>query len=134
MNKLSTIKYVLIVLAIFLTSTIYAQVKPDAVVGKWMRVPKEDMIIEVFKSGNEYKGKIVWTKDNDKKKPLGFELLNNLNFNSRKKMWTNGKIKDPNSGKTYDAEAKIKPDGNLEVLGYMGMKFIGSKKEFRRVR
>jgi uncharacterized protein (DUF2147 family) len=133
MNKLSTIKYVFIVFAIFLTSSIYAQNKPDAVVGKWMRVPKEDMIIEVYKAGNEYKGKIAWSKD-DKKKPVGFEILRNLNFNSRKKMWTNGMIKDPNSGKTYGAEAKIKPDGNLEVLGYKGMKFIGATKEFKRVR
>lgn len=127
-------KYILLILTIFFFSSIYAQDKADAVVGKWIRVPKEDMIIEVFKAGDEYKGKIAWTKDNDKKKPIGFVLLQKLNFNSRKKMWTNGKIKDPNSGKTYDAEAKIKEDGNLEVLGYMGMKFIGSKKEFKRVR
>src|SRR5690606_32618760 len=99
-----------------------------------IRVPKEDMIIEVFKAGNEYKGKIAWTKDNDQKKPIGFIILENLNFNSRKMMWTDGKIQDPNSGKTYSAEAKIKSDGNLEVLGYMGLKIIGSKKEFKRVR
>ena len=127
-------KYTLLILMIFFFSPVFSQDKSDAVVGKWMRVPKEDMIIEVFKAGNEYKGKIAWTKDNDKKKPIGFIILENLNFNSRKKMWTNGKIQDPNSGKTYDAEAKIKSDGNLEVLGYMGLKIIGSKKEFKRVR
>ena len=49
-------------------------------------------------------------------------------------MWKSGKIHDPNSGSTYDAEAKIKSDGTLEVLGYMGMKFLGSKRTFKRVR
>jgi uncharacterized protein (DUF2147 family) len=127
-------KCALVIFAIIFSSLIYAQNKPDALVGKWMRVPKEDMIIEVYKAGNEYKGKIAWAKNNDKKKPVGFLILENLNFNSRKKMWTNGKIHDPNSGRTYGAEAKIKPDGNLEVLGYKGMKFIGATKEFKRVR
>src|SRR5690606_33545883 len=104
-------KYTLLVLAILFFSPLFSQHKSDAVLGKWIRVPKEDMIIEVFKAGNEYKGKIAWTKDNDQKKPIGFIILENLNFNSRKMMWTDGKIQDPNSGKTYSAEAKIKSDG-----------------------
>ena len=77
-------KYTLLILAIFFFSPVFAQDKSDAVVGKWLRVPKEDMIIEVFKAGNEYKGRIAWSKDNDKKKPVGFIILEDLNFNSKK--------------------------------------------------
>ena len=126
-------KYTLLILAVLFFSPVFSQNNSDAIVGKWIRIPKEDMIIEVFKSGNEYKGKITWTKDNDKNKPIGFIILEDLNFNQKKTMWTNGKIQDPNSGRTYDAEAKIKSNGILEVLGYLGLKMIGSTKEFKRV-
>ena len=126
-------KYTLLILAVLFFSPVFSQNNSDAIVGKWIRIPKEDMIIEVFKSGNEYKGKITWTKDNDNNKPIGFIILEDLNFNPKKTMWTNGKIQDPNSGRTYDAEAKIKSNGILEVLGYLGLKMIGSKKEFKRV-
>ena len=127
-------KYTFLILAILFFSPVFSQDKSDAVVGKWIRIPKEDMIIEVFKAGDKYKGKIAWTKVKDEKKPIGFILLENLHFNARKMVWTDGKIQDPNSGKTYDAEAKIESNGILEVLGYMGLKFIGSKKEFKRVK
>ena len=126
-------KYTLLILAVLFFSPVFSQNNSDAIVGKWIRIPKEDMIIEVFKSGNEYKGKITWTKDNDNNKPIGFIILEDLNFNQKKTMWTDGKIQDPNSGRTYDAEAKIKSNGILEVLGYLGLKMIGSTKEFKRV-
>ncbi len=112
----------------------YAQNNADAIIGKWLKTPKEDLIIQVYKTGNEYKGKITWTKGNDPKKPVGYVILENLKYNANKKMWKGGKIHDPNSGSTYEAEANIKSDGTLEVLGYMGMKFLGSKKYFKRVK
>ena len=126
-------KQIIILLTILISLKCYAQNNADAIVGKWLKIPKEDLIIEVYKTGNEYKGKITWTKNNDPKKPVGYVILENLKYNANKKMWKGGKIHDPNSGSTYDAEAKIKSDGTLEVLGYMGMKFLGSKKYFKKV-
>ena len=116
-----------------MVSKSYSQINADAILGKWLRTQKEDLIIHVYKSGNEYKGKIDWAKDNDKKKPVGFVILEKLVYNANKKVWKSGKIHDPNSGRTYDAEAKLKSDGTLEVLGYIGFRFFGSKKYFKRV-
>lgn len=127
-------KHIIILLAVLFSLKSYSQNNPDAIVGKWLKIPKEDLIIEVYKTGDEYKGKINWAKNNDKKKPVGLLILENLKYNSNKKMWKNGKIHDPNSGSTYNAEAKIKSDGTLEVLTYMGMKFLGTKKCFKRVK
>lgn len=126
-------KQLLIIFTVIFSSHCYSQ-NADAIVGKWLKTPKEDLIIQVYRSGNEYKGKIAWAKDNDNKKPAGFIILEDLQYNSNKKMWRDGKIHDPSSGNTYDAEAKIKSDGTLEVLGYMGMRFLGKKKYFKRVK
>ncbi len=127
-------KQVIILIAILFSFKGYSQNSQDAIIGKWLRTPKEDLIIEVYKKGNEYKGKITWSKNNDPKKPIGYVILEGLQYNKNKNMWKSGKIHDPNSGSTYDAEAKIKSDGTLEVLGYMGMKFLGSKKYFKRAK
>ena len=127
-------KKVIILLTLLFSLKCCSQNNADAIIGKWLKIPKEDLIIEVYKTEDEYKGKINWAKNNDKKKPVGFLILEKLKYNSNKKMWKNGKIHDPNSGSTYNAEAKIKSDGTLEVLGYLGMRFLGSKKYFKRVK
>ncbi len=126
-------KHLIILLTIFASLKCYAQNNADAIIGKWLKIPKEDLIIEVYKVKDEYKGKISWSKNNDKKKPVDFVILDKLKYNSKSKRWENGKIHDPNSGSTYTAEAKIKSDGTLEVNGYMGLKFLGAKKNFKKV-
>jgi len=131
-NAIATIKKLLPLFAILFSLQSFSQ-NADAIVGKWINVPRQNTIIEVFKSSGEYKGKIAWSNDN-KKKPVGYIILVNLKYNSKRNTWENGKVKDPNSGMTYDATAKIKSDGLLEVHGYMGFKFLGKKKSFRRVK
>jgi len=112
----------------------FSQPQGDAIIGRWINVPKQNTIIEVYKFNSEYRGKIVWTKTPDKKKPIGYMILQKLEYNPIRKFWDDGEIKEPNSGITYDATAKIKPDGLLEVHGYMGFKFLGKKKNFRKVK
>src|SRR5215203_2138085 len=105
----------------------------DAIVGKWLKTPKEDLVIEVYREGNQYNGKLSWAKDSEKKKSEGSVILQNLVYDMDRKTWKNGSIHDPNSGKTYDAEAKIKSDGTLELSAFMGIKFFGAKKYFKRL-
>ncbi len=126
-------KGIIVILAVLLGSASKAQ-KPDAIVGKWLKTPKEDLIIRVYKVGAEYKGKILKEKEALKNKSIGFVILEKLRYNNDKHIWTGGKIHDPNTGKTYDAEAKINNDGSLEVNCYMGAKFLGTKKYFKRVK
>lgn len=122
-----------ILLILFSSLHVFSQEKADAIVGKWLKLPKEDLIIEVFKSEDVYKGKIDWS-NNEEKKPEGFLILQQLAYNEDTHIWEHGKIHDPFSGKTYSAIARIKPDGMLEVQGYMGMKFLGMKRLFKRVK
>ena len=110
------------------------QPEGDAIVGRWLKIPKKDMIIEVYREEDEYKGKIRWTIDNDERKSPGFLILEDLQYNSKKQLWENGKVYDPVSGGTYSATARLDAGGTLEVLGYKGMKFFGITKYFERVK
>ncbi len=117
----------------FSSFSVFSQNKADAIVGKWQKTPKETLIIEVFKSEDSYKGKIDWS-NNLEKKPAGYVILQEMKYNKGTDVWEGGKIHDPTSGKTYSAIARIKADGTLEVHGYMGMKFLGTKRCFKRVK
>jgi uncharacterized protein (DUF2147 family) len=117
------------ILPVLFSLKTYSQ-NADAIIGKWLKANKEDLIIEVFKTGQEYKGKINWSKDN--KKPAGFLMLENLKYNQKSKEWEGGTIHDPNSGRSYDATAVMNRDGTLQVRGKVMLFSI--KRIFRRVK
>jgi uncharacterized protein (DUF2147 family) len=125
-------RVILLLLISLLSYKCYAQTSPDLIIGKWLKTSKEDLIIEVYKIKNEYRGKIAWAKDSTSKH-IGFQILEGLKYSATSKIWSNGKIHSPRSGSTYSATAKISTDGTLEVLAYKGMKFFGRKKYFKRV-
>ena len=75
--------------------------------------PKKDAKIEIFKKGDRYFGKSIWTEiqRKDLKNPnpslrerdlLGTELF--TNFIYKDGTYEDGKIYDPESGKTYDCK------------------------------
>lgn len=127
-------KYIFLAIASFFCLQANAQKEADMIVGKWLKMPKEDLIIEVYKSGEVYNGKIDWVKEGDTTKPAGFLILENLQYDESKNSWEGGKIHDPRSGNQYKAAVQLKDNGTLEVLGYKGFKFIGSKKTFKKVK
>jgi len=124
----------LLILMVLLSHLGYPQPGSDSIVGKWLKTPKEDLIIEVYKSKDSYTGKISWVKDNARKKPIGFKIVEGLQYDPKKKVWEKGKISDPRSGKTYGARAKIKADGTLELRAYKGLTILGRKKDFIRLK
>jgi len=122
-------KHIIIVLALMLSLKGYSQ-NADAIVGKWLKTNKQDLIIEVYKEQDEYKGKISWSKDN--KKPEGFVMLEDLRYNQKSKQWEDGKIHDPNSSRSYDATVTMKSDSTIEVSG--SFLFFKSKRAFKKVK
>lgn len=145
-------KYLILLIFTVISSASIAQNSPDAIVGKWMAIPKKNLIVEVYKSGNQYRGKIVWFNDNDDKtkpmntrldeknenpalrnrKVLGLEVLNNMVYNVKNNRWENGKIYDAKSGKTYNSSASIK-DTTLQVRGFWHFEFIGMNMNFKKI-
>jgi uncharacterized protein (DUF2147 family) len=120
-----------LVLLMLFSISAHSQMAEDKILGKWMKTPGDDLVIEVYKINNEYQGKITWA-NNDASKPIGFIILEQLKYSDKSKSWVNGKIHSP-SGSTYSATARLKEDGSLEVHGYKGMKLLGKKRYFKRV-
>ncbi len=109
-------------------------------VGKWVTIDdktgKKKSIVELYKSGNNLYGKIIYLypregrednptcklcTDDRKNQPLvGLQIVRALEWNGG--AWENGTIVDPENGKVYSLKIwvdKNKPDV-LNVRGYIG--------------
>lgn len=146
-------KYIIVIIFTAISSLSIAQNSPDAIIGKWLAVPKNNLIVEVFKYKNEYRGKIVWFNDKDdktkpmstrldeknlnpalrKRKVLGLEVLDNMVFNSKNNRWEGGKIYDAKSGRIWNSSALITKDNTLLVKGFWHFEFIGLNMYFKKV-
>nr|WP_121271490.1 DUF2147 domain-containing protein [Pedobacter schmidteae] len=121
----------------------------DAILGKWINSSGEAHV-DITKKGDKYYGKIVWLKEpkdekgavkTDVKNPdetlqarpiLGLEILKNFIFEDGK--WTDGKIYDPKSGKTYSCNMTLKGNDVLNMRGYIGISLIGRSETWKRVK
>ena len=119
------------------------------VVGKW-KLDDGSAIVEVYKSGDSYNGKIVWLQDptgadgspgvdsNNPDKALRSRQLIGLNMLSGLKKtgseYSGGKIYDPGNGKTYNCSMKVEGDV-LKVRGSLDKKgLIGRTMDWFRVK
>ncbi|HLA59548.1 MAG TPA: DUF2147 domain-containing protein [Puia sp.] len=137
-------KMISLMTLLFSFSGIFAHVSlhnADEIIGLYWS-PKKDAKIEIFKRGNKYYGRSVWveTLRKDSENPdetlkdrevLGIELLTGFSFNEGS--YTDGKIYDPESGKTYDC--KLTLTGKiLKVRGYIGISLFGRTETFERIK
>ena len=130
-------KIILTVISVMLTaSAAFAQ----DVIGKW-KLENGSAIVEVYKSGDAFNGKIVWlqkpteadgTPSKDKNNPdsalrqrqlIGLNMLSGLKKDGNE--YTGGKIYDPANGKTYNCSMKVEGDilkvrGSLDKKGLIG--------------
>jgi uncharacterized protein (DUF2147 family) len=118
----------------------------EAILGTWFNAEKSAKI-EILKSGSKYMGKISWielkgrdpktildSKNSNpslQKRPImGLTILENLSYKNG--TWEGGKIYDPESGKTYSCELKLKNKELLEVKGFLGFSWIGKTVEWTK--
>lgn len=110
------------------------------VTGKW-KLEDGTAIVEVYRQGDVYNGKIVWlqnpteadgspavdSENPDKslrsRKIIGLNMLSNLKKNGGE--YTGGSIYDPGNGKTYNCSMKVDGDvlhvrGSLDKKGLLG--------------
>ena len=132
---------------LFASSLLFAQ-SADAIVGKWQNKDK-DAHIEIYKRGSDYLGKIVWLKNpkdekgkakTDHNNPdaslrtrpiIGLEILKGFKYDDGE--WSDGKIYDPKSGKTYSCMMTLNGNNKLNVRGYLGISLIGRTDVWTRV-
>lgn len=122
----------------------------DKIVGKWLANEDKNVIVQIYKSGSEFKAKIVWFDDSDDKsrpmatrydtknpdknlrnrKLVGLEVLRGLIYNPDEDEWQGGHIYDPSSGKEYSAKAWLNSEGMLKVRGYWHFEIFGQNMCF----
>jgi len=124
-------KLLIISLSLFFATLGYAQ---DQIAGKWNTADNQGKV-EIYKSKATYSGKILSLKNGknadgtdktDKKNPdkslrnkpiKGLVIVTGLQYKDGK--WINGKVYDPESGRTYNCEVRLE-DGKLKLKGKWG--------------
>lgn len=141
MFKTSTMKYFAAILSfmfLVITNT-RAQTNPDEIVGVY-HTPKKDGKVAIYKKGSTYFGKLIWGIKNliDKNNPdktlrtrnmVGSDFMTGFTFKDGE--YVNGKIYDPESGKTYNCKMWL-DDSQLKVRGYWGVSLLGRTETFVR--
>ena len=119
-------KVFLSLVLMFVSAVAYSQ----GVIGKWV-TEGGDSQVEIYQSGDQLCGKIIWLKKGDgqldthnpdksmrSRKLMGMNILTGLKKKGDK--YEGGKIYNPKNGKTY--KCSIWLDGNnLKVRGYVAM-------------
>jgi uncharacterized protein (DUF2147 family) len=130
---------------------------PDDILGTWLN-QKHDAKIEIAKCGNDFCGKIVWLKEPvypagsgegtpgtvkiDYKNPdaahqktplMGLQIMDGLQ-SSGDNQWKNGKIYDPDSGKTYSSKATLISHDQLDLRGFIGVSLLGRSEKWTRAK
>ncbi|MDG1477442.1 MAG: DUF2147 domain-containing protein [Vicingaceae bacterium] len=119
----------------------------QSITGKWKTIDdetgEEKSVIEIFKRGDKYFGKIVDIMDTSKKNNLcklcpdtrkdqpilGMEIIKDLEQDGDE--FEDGTILDPNNGKIYDCKIWLEDNSKLNVRGYVA--FFYRTQEWIRV-
>jgi len=122
---------VLLFLTLSFLNDIQAQEPSDKIAGSWFNDDRTN-IIEIYKTGVTYSGKIVWLaeleknpeykpKDKNNPKPelrnryiLGMDIITGLQFTGGK--WINGTIYTPKRGIYADCKVELLSDGRLKII------------------
>ena len=129
-------------------STRAGVVAGDEVLGNWHTTDNKS-VVEVFKHDGHYFAKILSLKEpnwpakdeaglggkpkTDRKNPdtqlrsrpiVGLQFMSDFAF-AGKNLWEDGKIYDPEVGKTYKCKMTLVDAHHLEVRGFVGFSFLG---------
>ncbi|PIQ24492.1 DUF2147 domain-containing protein [bacterium (Candidatus Blackallbacteria) CG17_big_fil_post_rev_8_21_14_2_50_48_46] len=122
-------------------------ISADDILGVWVTVNGKSHV-EISKANGHYAGKIIWLKEPlrngkpkmDDKNPeaslrskalIGLMILQGFVFKNGE--WVDGKIYNPEDGKTYSCQIKLQNAKSLEVRGFvMGMPAFGKSQIWTR--
>ncbi|HFX17809.1 MAG TPA: DUF2147 domain-containing protein [Flavobacteriales bacterium] len=128
----------------------YFGAQAQSVIGQWQTIDDETnkpkSIIEIYKDGDKYYGKIVklLTEENKDgvchtcetkykdKNIIGLVILKDLKKDGDE--YGDGEIMDPKNAKTYSAYIKLESPDKLKVRGYIGMSWLGRTQYWYRVK
>jgi uncharacterized protein (DUF2147 family) len=112
----------------------------------------DDSHVKIEKCGASLCGTIVWLKDPlgddgkdavDSKNPdpslraqklVGLALLSGFEPTDDPSVWKNGRIYNPEDGRTYSCNLTVQDANSLRVRGYVGFSLLGETQIWNRVR
>ncbi|WP_221269254.1 DUF2147 domain-containing protein [Mucilaginibacter sp. X5P1] len=144
--KRNLIRLMLVMLTL-VTVNIAAKAQTDQIEGLWYNDVKSGKILITREKDGKFYGKVVWLKEPLKNgKPKVDELNEDEKLRGRPRLglpvlygfvkdgdnkYTDGKIYDPNNGKTYSCNITFK--GNkLDIRGYIGISLFGRTTTWTR--
>ncbi|PSL31044.1 DUF2147 domain-containing protein [Chitinophaga ginsengisoli] len=142
-------KSILAVFMLLLSLASFAQQLPaDQITGVWQC---DDYKIEVFKAGNTYSAKLLWSKEmfeadgktskKDVKNPneklrsrsvQGLTHITDLVYMEGE--YVDGKLYSVQDGNMYSFKGKLKRPNELETRGYKGIPLMGKSFKWKRVQ
>lgn len=139
-----------IVVFTFLLTTIIATVEnqEDRILGVWYTEGNKAKV-EIYKEQNKYFGKIIWSQEVEsgeidgfdknnpkeslrKRKIVGLNILSGFKYDGDD-VWEDGKIYDPENGKTYSCKMTLEDPSTLNVRGFIGFSLIGRTTVWKKV-
>ena len=122
-------KSLFLIILFSVKSLLFAQTKPDDIVGYYLNEdPFSGAIsqIYIYNAGNgTYEGIVIWTKDEDRKQFEGLVFMKGLTFNAKENEWENASMTYPGKKGTFSAYMRLEKDGLLRVRGYWGVSLLG---------
>jgi len=132
----------------------------DAILGIWKTYDANGKVncqLEIYRENKKYCAKIVsltepnWPAGDDqgmagkpkndrynpnpelRNRPIvGLRFMHDFVYIAAKSMWTNGRIYDPECGKTYKCKMTLTSANKLEVRGYIGISLLGRTEIWTR--
>ncbi|MGB3619356.1 MAG: DUF2147 domain-containing protein [Catalinimonas sp.] len=144
---------ILTLVVLFFTPSLRAA-DPGAIKGVWLASSSDgngDAHIRIYERGGRYYGKIVWLEEpnfpdgspkvdgfnpdeNLRDRPVeGLELLSGFEYDGDN-VWEDGKVYNPEDGKTYSCKLTLVDPDKLEVRGYVGISLLGRTETWRRLK
>ena len=121
-----------LLLFIFLSSiesVIFAQNKPDDIVGYYLNTdPFSGALSQVYiyNAGNgTYESIVIWVREEERKKYEGLVFMHGMTFNEKENEWQNGSMIYPGKSGKFKAYMRLEKDGRLRVRGYWGVSMLG---------
>jgi uncharacterized protein (DUF2147 family) len=127
-------------------------VDQDQILGDWIS-GNGSLKMNIYKaSDGEFRGKIIWTRDDDfedgrplvdglnpdlalRERPIvGLEFITGLKFYPRKQEWKDGHVYDPEEGKTYHLKVWLENETTLNLRGSIdSLSMLGETYSWHRI-
>lgn len=139
----STIRYATVIV-LDLCGLVFSQSVGDKILGPWY-TEKCQAIFDFHQNGNEYRAKMIALEKPgmiDAHNPIdslrtrkvsGIIAVYGLVYYAEKQQWVNGKVYNPEDGRTYSCYCSLRDGGTrMYFRGYIGVSVLGGSQVWTR--